>query len=263
VFGLVFGLGAATWAFSGMLSMDPFPERTNRPVGGGAQLGRELDAEGAKRNIPVALRGEVSLEGFAVKHPKQVLTELSRFKVKELDLISFAGNPVYIATLNDGDTYAVPVDGEPMPGFKPEWITEVVTNAAGAKNLAELRTLDQYDRYYLDRRRHRPLPVVLARLNDEQQTRYYIDPKTARVVGSYNSGNWMSRWAYHGLHSLDFPWLYNYRPLWDIVVITFMVGGTALCVTSLILAWRVLGRKLQSLVPGSAARAPALSEDLA
>jgi hypothetical protein len=29
--------------------------------------------------------------------------------------------------------------------------------------------------------------------------------------------------------------------LWDIVVITFMLGGTALCVTSLILAWRVIG----------------------
>jgi hypothetical protein len=50
--------------------------------------------------------------------------------------------------------------------------------------------------------------------------------------------------AYHGLHSLDFPWLYNYRPAWDIVVMTFMLGGTALCVTSLVLAWRVLGRKL-------------------
>ena len=55
----------------------------------------------------------------------------------------------------------------------------------------------------------------------------------------------MTRWLYHGLHSLDFPWLYNYRPLWDIVVIVFMVGGTALCVTSLVLAWRVLGRTLR------------------
>ncbi len=51
----------------------------------------------------------------------------------------------------------------------------------------------------------------------------------------------MTRWLYHGLHSLDFPWLYNYRPAWDIVVITFMLGGTALCVTSLVLAWRVIG----------------------
>ena len=73
----------------------------------------------------------------------------------------------------------------------------------------------------------------------------------------------MSRWLYHGLHSLDFPWLYNYRPLWDIVVITFMVGGTALCVTSLILAWRVLGRKLAGLtVEGAVPRTATLSDDL-
>ena len=65
---------------------------------------------------------------------------------------------------------------------------------------------------------------------------------------------WVSRWLYNGLHSLNFPWLYNYRPLWDIVVITFMLGGTALCVTSLILAWRVLGRKLRGVVPGTSAR---------
>ena len=51
-----------------------------------------------------------------------------------------------------------------------------------------------------------------------------------------------------------------YRPLWDIVVITFMAGGTALCVTSLVLAWRVVGRKLRTL--GVPARAEVLSEDL-
>ena len=60
----------------------------------------------------------------------------------------------------------------------------------------------------------------------------------------------MSRWLYHGLHSLDFPWLYKYRPLWDIVVITLMLGGTAVCVTSLMLAWRVLARKLSRVWAG-------------
>jgi hypothetical protein len=117
--------------------------------------------------------------------------------------------------------------------------------------------------YYLDRHRERPLPVVLARLNDAEKTRLYIDPKTSRLVGTYSSSNWMSRWLYHGLHSLDFPWLYNYRPLWDIVVITFMVGGTALCVTSLVLAWRVLGRKVRAIAPASRVRSGELSEDLA
>jgi hypothetical protein len=84
-------------------------------------------------------------------------------------------------------------------------------------------------------------------MHDSEASRYYIDPKTARVVGTYSNRNWVGRWLYNGLHSLNFPWLYNYRPLWDIVVIFFMVGGTALCVTSLVLSWRVLGRKLAAI----------------
>jgi hypothetical protein len=59
----------------------------------------------------------------------------------------------------------------------------------------------------------------------------------------------VNRWRYHGLHSLDFPWLYNHRPLWDIVVITLMLGGTALSFTSLILTWKVLERRLLATLP--------------
>src|SRR4029453_1016596 len=108
----------------------------------------------------------------------------------------------------------------------------------------EATVIDQYDAYYLDRRRKRPLPVILVRLGDASRTRYYIDPRTLRLVGGFYSQRWPERWLYHGLHSFDFPWLYNHRPLWDLVVLVFMVGGAALCVTSCILAWGVLGRKL-------------------
>ena len=260
LFGLIFGLGAATWAFSGMLSMDPFPLRTNRPAGGGQQIGREGRAEG-RTSIPDALRGRVPPQAFAAMHPRDALTQLGSMAVKDLELTSFAGEPIYIATLAGGDTRIVPVSGSPMRAFAEDRIAGIVRSAAGSE-LAEVRRLDQYDRYYLDRRRHRPLPVMMAILNDEGHTRYYNDPKTARVVGSYSSDEWVARWAYHGLHSLDFPWLYNHRPLWDIVVITFMTGGTALGVTSLILAWRVLGKKLRKLARETAPSARA-SEDLA
>ena len=89
--------------------------------------------------------------------------------------------------------------------------------------------------------------MILARLNDPERTRYYIDPKTARVVGAYSSRNWVNRWAYHGLHSLDFPWLYNYRPLWDIVVITLSVGGIVLSITTITASWRRLKRHARHL----------------
>jgi hypothetical protein len=135
-----------------------------------------------------------------------------------------------------------------------------VVREASGKNLADLRMMEEYDAYYLDRHGERPLPVIYARMNDAVGTRFYIDPNTARVVGNYSARNWISRWLYHGLHSLDFPWLYKYRPLWDIVVITLMLGGTALCFTSLVLTYRVLARKFAAAMR---ARTNQINEDLA
>ncbi len=232
--GLVFGLGAATWAFSGMLSMDPFPLAGTGGTSGGRRGGNGVD-------MPQALRGRLQLAEFSARDPREALARAGDLRVKELELRSFAGEPVYVATLGRGNTRVVSLDGRVRDEFDPQRIIEIVRKAAEPTGLADIRVIDRYDMYYLDRRRHLPLPVILARLNDADETRFYIDPKTARVVGTYSSRNWVSRWLYHGLHSLDVPWLYNHRPAWDLVVITFMLGGTALSGTSLILAWRVLG----------------------
>jgi hypothetical protein len=230
VLGLIFGLGAMTWAFSGMLSMDPFPAMSERP----------------RADIPRALRGQLRLAAFEARDPREALAQLKGQPVKELEMAMVAGEPVYLASVGRAQTRIVPMAGPPKEEFDRERILSIVKEAAQPDGLAESRVVDRYDAYYLDRHRERPLPVILARVNDADRTRYYIDPKTARVVGSYSARTWMSRWLYHGLHSLDFPWLYDYRPLWDVVVIAFMLGGTALGVTSLILAWRVIGSYLPS-----------------
>jgi len=167
--------------------------------------------------------------------------------VKELELTSVAGEPVYLASIGRGETRIVLIHGGPAHEVGASRIMAAVRRYVESARIAELRVLDDHDVYYLDRRHQRPLPVLLLRLNDADRSRYYIDPKTARIAGSYSSRNWMSRWLYHGLHSLDFPWLYKHRPLWDFVVIAFLTGGTALCVTSLILAWRVVTRSVNRL----------------
>ena len=252
VFGLIFGVATVTYAFSGMLSMDPFPsfnDRVQQRRGGG------------EPNVRSALQGDLDPNGFEAKHPKQALEQLGDLQVKEIDLMAFNGEAIYLARLADGDTRVIPMRGDPRTGFDQKDIVRIVSAAADGRMTT--RVVNQYDRYYLDRTRRLPLPVILAESTTGQQTRYYIDPKTARIVQTYNSSNWVNRWLYNGLHSLNFPWLYNYRPLWDIVVITLMLGGTALCVTSLILAWRVLGRKLARVLNVKSTREPALSEDLA
>jgi hypothetical protein len=148
--------------------------------------------------------------------------------------------------MGQGETRIVPVEGTPIAALDAKALVEIVGDAL--KPIASrLSVMTQYDRYYLDRHRKAPLPVVLVELDDAEHSRYYVDPKSARVVGGYSASNFVDRWLYHGLHSMNFPWLYNYRPAWDIVVIAFMAGGTALAATSLMLAWQVLGRRLGSV----------------
>ena len=272
IIGLLFGVSTTTWAFSGLLSMGPFPildRLTELTVPSDRQAQATAPAPAGARgranrdpNIAEALRGgdgQFHLAAYTAKPPAAAIAELSGFPVKELEFTTFDGEPVYLATNATGDTRVVPVNGPPTDSFDVNRVMEIVRTAAGT-GLAELTIKDEYDAYYLDRRRRAPLPVVYARMNDAASTRYYIDPKTARVVGSYNSRNWISRWLYHGLHSLDFPWLYKYRPLWDIVVIALMLGGTAVCVTSLVLTYKVVARTLVGMLKPATPRS---SDDLA
>ena len=122
LFGLIFGLGAATWAFSGMLSMDPFPSPSGGPAGGGAGL-----APTASRTRCAAAS---DMGAFAAKHPREALTQLAALPaddvkdVRELEFTSFAGEPIYLATLAGGDTHIVPVDGDPRPSIDHQRIIE-------------------------------------------------------------------------------------------------------------------------------------------
>jgi len=234
ILGLVFGVATVTWAFSGLLSMEPFPLRREGPP---------VERTSGVVRIPQAFRGRMLFASFAGKDPREALAQVANLQVKELEFTSIVGEPVYLATMSGGASRIIPVDGMPIAELDHDAIIDLVKRAAGPE-LAEARVLTQYDAYYLDRTRQRPLPVILARLNDANQTRFYINPRNGRIAEAYSAGDWMERWVYHGLHSFNFPWLYNYRPAWDIVVITFMLGGTALGVTSLVLAWRVLGRTL-------------------
>jgi hypothetical protein len=207
--GLIFGAGAVTWAFSGMLSMDPFPA---------------LDAPRPTLHV----RAPLSLAAFT-RTPAGAIDALAPLRVKELEWVSLLGEPAYLATVDDGTTRVVPMHGSPARTFDVDRMTAVL----GADGQT-VSVLDHFDAYYRDRHHRKPLPVLHALPSGA-----YVDPATARVVDSYSSADWATRWLYHGLHSLDFPWLYDRRPLWDAIVIVLMVGGTALSVTSLILAWRV------------------------
>ena len=235
ILGLFFGLFACSWAFSGMLSMDPFPK---------LQEGAD-DTLGAR--LAAALRSEPPLEVFSAKPPQSIVAEAQAdfgSPVKQLELTSCAGQPAYLAVLQTNETRVIPVLGRPAAEFDRDRIIDALDRAARPFAFAAVRRVTEYESYYLDRDNKLPLPAIFVQFNDPVRSTYYIDPKTARIVQSYNSSSRWNRWLYHGLHSLNLPWLYKHRPAWDIAVILLLLGGASLSVTALILAWNVLWRKV-------------------
>ncbi len=105
---------------------------------------------------------------------------------------------------------------------------------------------EEYDGYYYNANGARTLPVLRVRYADPQQTWLYLDPTRGAVVQRSESITRLRRWLYQGLHSLDFPFLYYKRPLWDIVVIVLSLGGLALSVTTLTPALRRLLRHMKA-----------------
>jgi hypothetical protein len=229
ILGLFFGFLACTWAFSGMLSMDPFP----------------VKIVGEDPRIPEALSGEpFAFENFSGKSPHDALARVTpALTVKEIEFLSLGGKSFYLATQDPEHTRLIPMTGAPTAEFDRSELLNLVTKASQPTGLADARFITAYDAHYLDRHHELPLPVLFVQLKDPQHSGFYIDPRTAHLVGSYSSGRWPERWLYHGLHSINFPWLYNHRPAWDIVVLFLMLGGTSLAITSVIIALRFVGLK--------------------
>ena len=227
--GLIFGLVTTTWIFSGLLSMDPWDwhpstaptrDQRSRVAGGSIALG----------DLSVGKLQKV-FAAFAPEHPKEI--EITRFR----------GH--YYAAAGAG---IVSFD-EPQFGARDQLAADLIVGAAGVAMdvpIEGMSWLDQYDAYYYDRDGALSLPVLRVRYADPQQTWLYFDPKHGTIARKEERLTRLNRWLYHGFHSLDFPFLYYKRPLWDIVVIALSIGGIVLSATTLTASWRRVKRSVTS-----------------
>lgn len=264
--GLFFGLVSFTWILSGLLSMTPWdwspstaPTRPQRDAVRGGPL--RVDAISLDRLRAAARELEAS------------------FAVKELEVGQLAGQPFVTAyspgTLEHRERWASPYFSlSPPPERRLVSLTDPARGSFArfddevmmAAGLAAMRGvavdsadwLHEYDAYYYDRHGARPLPVLRLRFADAERTWLYLDPRSGAIVHQLQPLSRLNRWLYHGLHSLDFPFLYRHRPLWDIVVIALSIGGIALSVTPLASAWRRLRRSARRLAAPRTSTRPAL-----
>jgi len=243
--GLVAAIFTLTWIFSGLLSMNPFGIFSARSA---------LTAE----------RGKWSGSNAAlVQNPAQALARVPNLQVKEIDLLRVAGQTWYrlrgqsaqALVRADVATTSAPI---PVAAALPDDIMQLGlltlrpdASQADAVNLSRLTAYD--DLYYAKETSDntpytRPLPVWRAQWADG--VTMYADPASARLLLRADASNRWQRLLYNGLHSFDFAPLLARPWLRDTLVLLLSLLGTALCVTSCVIAWRVLvprGRKRLSV----------------
>ncbi len=117
-------------------------------------------------------------------------------------------------------------------------------NCGQRVDITETRRLDEHDAYYYSHHdRWRPLPVYLFKVNDAAQTWAYVDGNTGQWLRGLTYKQRWQRWLYNGLHSWDFGFLINRRPLWDVVVILLCLLGILMSFTSVVIGFRRLCKK--------------------
>jgi hypothetical protein len=231
--GLIFGVVSLTWVFSGLLSMGPWgpgssPTRDQRErvTGGALNIARvSSDGLSAAANVLADAVGPTAL--------------------KEIDVLQFR-REVYlhggarIVSISHPERGAV----EQLPH---DAVEQAARDAMPGVPIDEVAWLDEYDNYYYARDGQLPLPVLRVRFADANQTWLYLDPRRGALMRKEERGSRIERWLYHGFHSLDFPFLYYRRPLWDVVMIALSVGGIVLSATTLLPGWRRLRRHARRL----------------
>ena len=90
------------------------------------------------------------------------------------------------------------------------------------------------------------LPETTLRivLNDVDETWIHVNLDDGRIISVMDRSRRMYRWLFNGIHSLDVPGLADKRPLWDVLMVLFMIAGFMFSITGVVIAYRKLVRLL-------------------
>ena len=269
VTGLVFGVFTVTWAFSGLLSMEPFEWTNSRPleVGGDVFTGGPIDLRKYAAMRPA--EWDHIVDGRGIKE-----IELARIHDEHYYMVRLAHDPeadkrperlhqpYYITGRAEADRLLVRADTLQVrrQAFSPESLVARLKAELPEVPILEQQLITEYDAYYYSRQHLTPLPVLRVKFGDPGETWFYIDPSNSTMLSQVTRLSRIERWLYNGLHSLDFPFWYDMRPAWDIVMIVLLLGGLISSSIGLFLGFSRIARVFRRLAPARAsAPAPATS----
>lgn len=232
VTGIVFGIFALTFAFSGMMSLADIPGWISTPK--------------LKINAQRALSEPRPEMSRYVLDYRQVLAAYP--EAKTLEWSHFAGHPYYTVTGDELTAYVDALTDTPtaLNLSEEEIVAAIGSVYAEAETEVDLQAelIDRYELYYRDRGRHASspqLPVWKLRVGDVDHTVYYVNPATAAVQSVNTTRRW-EYWCYSALHSLRISWLNSHDVVRKTLLWILLLGGTAVSLTGFVLGIRYIIR---------------------
>jgi hypothetical protein len=228
VAGIVFGAAVVTWALSGLFRVlgESNVPRVHQP---------ELAQGGEVRWTSIQVSEAEAWSALRAYVPGVVFP-------RAVDLEQFDGRPGYHFRLDDGRDYWVDaVSAEAREELSPPQLVAAARRvAATSAPIESIDRITEYETYYYARHgREMVLPAWRIQFDDHRRSTVYLDTVSGRVVGFVDNAARQWRWWRDAMHTMDFPWLNNRRPLWDLVVLPLMVGCTISAFTG---AWLLVRR---------------------
>jgi uncharacterized iron-regulated membrane protein len=215
IVGLVFGVLTLTWVFSGLLTMNPWGLLEGS---GSADYRRQLTGEASWRD----------LRRFLSEARERIGPEFA-----QLRFASFNDELYVLALRPDGSSVRFDASGARADVDRAD--VDAAVRKLGVP-VASVELLHEEDSFYYGHKEPVKLPVYRILLDDQEQTRLYLEPTTGALRVFDSDARW-SRWIRRGLHGFDFAGI-RARPIWDVLVILMLVGVTAVCVTGTWLAFK-------------------------
>lgn len=233
VLGLVGGLFALSWIFSGWLSMDhgrlfsldqPAVARLARLRGtdmATAMAGLTPDALralGSAREIEFAVVGGL---GFVIQR-------------------GAADTAYRLNPLSDG------VPQAPVPAIPDALLARAVAAAWAPARVLGIAGIAADDAYGHTRSEPLPDSARRVRIDDAGQTWVHMDAQSGQLIAQMDGSRRAYRWLYTGLHTFDFPWLNRAGAPWRVLMLAALAIGLGLSVSALVLGGRRLVRSFRN-----------------
>ena len=254
--GLLFGVFAITFAFSGLMTLTSLPDwmmkkpKTQQETtqvspdgarGGGSTRGGRGGGFGGRFGGAGAT---LALTDYTLDYRKVVeATE----DIKSIEWVSYQRHPYYrVAT----SSKSVNIDASDSLEIRPFIMTEEMIRRSLRQTYGDsikyvLTLMTEYDDdYYARKKNLAPLPVYRVIVDDEMHTHHYYHPETLMQQRVDDISRYR-RNLYGRLHRLNFKFLTDRPVLWNIVMFTLMIGGSFLSLTGVVLSVKWIIRKIK------------------